>query len=249
MTPIKRSALLLMMVLAASAAARAQQFACYYIVRPGDTAASIALMLTGNADNRMAPSFQILEPGASRFVSKAAYNSIAPGWRACVLEQTVQRGSDSRTHPSPSRLSIIDDLTGQVTHLECDLVLWVAAGLLAIYLATVADEYWEERRGVIDVMKRFGWKFVREFEYPLQQHDSTGPAILSRLRFMPHRGRLEVLLAPGSGHCYPNLSDHRKNVEYDVGRVLHMLRDESFISEPLASRGRWVVVPFRAKVN
>jgi hypothetical protein len=248
MTPIKGSGLLLAMVLAASAAARAQQFACYYTVRPGDTAASIALMLTGNADSRMAPSFQMLEPGASTFVSKAAYNAIAPGWRACVLEQIVQRRPlENRPHPSPSRLSILADLTGKLTHVDFDLVLWVAAGLMAIYLAAVADDYWEERQGVINVMKRFGWKFVREFEYPLQQHDATVPAILSRLRFMPHKGRLEVLLAPGSGHCYPNLSDHRRNVEYDVGRVLHTLRDESFINEPLASRGRWVVIPFRVK--
>src|SRR5262249_4152286 len=85
---------------------------------------------------------------------------------------------------------------------------------------------------------------VREFERPLLQH-AAEPAIRSRLRVRPYRARLEICLAPGTGHRYPNLSDHRKNVEYDVHRVVSALADESFVCGRLRMREGWVVVPFR----
>ena len=45
-----------------------------------------------------------------------------------------------------------------------------------------------------------------------------------------HASRLDILLAPGAGRRYPNLSDHRSNVEYDVQRVLTLLKDEPFVA-------------------
>ena len=68
------------------------------------------------------------------------------------------------------------------------------------------------------VMKHFAHRFVREFERPLIQQPTERP-LRSRLRLSPARARVEILLAPGQGRRYPNLSDHRKNVEYDVVRV------------------------------
>ena len=71
----------------------------------------------------------------------------------------------------------------------------------------------------------------------------------SRLRLSPARARLKILLAPGQGRRYPNLSDHRKNVEYDVVRVLGLLADDSFVRDSLYTQAEWVVVPFRFKVG
>jgi hypothetical protein len=93
-------------------------------------------------------------------------------------------------------------------------------------------------------MSQFAYLFVREFERPLLQH-AAEPAIRTQLRVSPYRARLEICLAPGNGRRYPNLSDHRKNVEYDVDRVLSALADESFVCGRLRMREGWVVVPFR----
>ena len=57
------------------------------------------------------------------------------------------------------------------------------------------------------------------------------------------------MLAPGEGRRYPNLSDHRKNVEYDVGRIVRLLADDSFVRDPLYAHAEWVVVPFRFRVG
>jgi hypothetical protein len=102
---------------------------------------------------------------------------------------------------------------------------------------------------MLEAMHHFGESFIREFERPLiEQDDARGP-IESRLRASAHRRRLEILLAPRGGKRYPNLSDHRKNVEYDVTRVLQRLRDQPFVCSPLYAQGRWVVVPFQFQVS
>ena len=93
-------------------------------------------------------------------------------------------------------------------------------------------------------MTQFAHLFVREFARPLLQHGAE-PAVRTQLRISPYRARLEICLAPGNGRRYPNLSDHRKNVEYDVDRVLSALADESFARGRLRMRQGWVVVPFR----
>ena len=67
-------------------------------------------------------------------------------------------------------------------------------------------------------------RFVREFERPLiQQHDASVPC---------ERGSAAVALGGGStffsrraqGRRYPNLSDHKKNLEYDVARSAAVAR-------------------------
>ena len=95
------------------------------------------------------------------------------------------------------------------------------------------------------LMTLFGERFIREFERPLLRPGSDARALESRLRFIPRQRRLDILLAPRNGHTYPNLSDHRTNVEYDVGRVLQRLKDERFVSERLSVQGRWVIVRCR----
>ena len=66
---------------------------------------------------------------------------------------------------------------------------------------------------------------------------------------MPHRARLDILIAPGGGRHYPNLADHRKNVEYDVERITQCLRDETFLGGPIYAQGPWVVIPFQLKAE
>ena len=83
-----------------------------------------------------------------------------------------------------------------------------------------------------------------EFERPLLEADTAARPIRSRLKANPDRRRLEILLAPVPGKRYPNLSDHRDNLAYDVGRVLRALRDRSFVSAPPYAEGAWVVLSF-----
>ena len=75
--------------MAAPPCASAQPFVCEP-VRRGDTAARLAVRLTNSAENRHAPWFQILDPATSRFVSKAAYDVIQPGWRVCIARAVIR---------------------------------------------------------------------------------------------------------------------------------------------------------------
>ena len=97
-------------------------------------------------------------------------------------------------------------------------------------------------------LQGFGERFVQEFARPLVRMRRE-PAIEARLRVRPHRARVEVLLAPRGGRNYPNLVDHKQNVEYDVERVLRVLKDQRFEHGPLYAQGRWVVVPLHLQVN
>ena len=111
------------------------------------------------------------------------------------------------------------------------------------------SRYLDARQRVLDEMQRFGETFILEFERPLIQPDHRERPIQSRLRARPERRRLEIFLAPNGRSRYPNLSDHKKNVEYDVTRVLHTMRDRSFVCSSVYARGRWVVVPFQFRLG
>jgi hypothetical protein len=57
------------------------------------------------------------------------------------------------------------------------------------------------------------------------------------------------MLAPDAGLRYPNLTDHKSNVMYDVVRIQRALSEHAFVSSRPYARGRWVVVPFRFRVG
>ena len=95
------------------------------------------------------------------------------------------------------------------------------------------------------LLEHFGRSFIREFERPLRQQPGGKAAVQSQLRLLPRRNRLEVLLAPQQGWHYPNLADHRRNVEYDIERIIMLLGMRRMACGPLAARGPWVVIPFR----
>ena len=237
---------LVLLFMAAPGDASAQQFVCS-TVRYGDTAARLALRLTNSAENRNAPWFQILDPTTSRFIPKAAYHSIRPGWKVCIARDAVAGGPKrqvviplDRATPETGRL--FDRLAA----IDPAYAWMMAVALLAPLLATpAAKKHFDKRRAMLDSMSEFAAVFVLEFAQPLPRRHATDKPIRARLRCAPYRARLEILLAPNTGHTYPNLSDHKKNLEYDIERVQQLVPNRSFIRGEVYSRGDWVVIPFQ----
>jgi hypothetical protein len=257
MKSISLCALPILTLAAGLPSAFAQPLVCYPVQR-GDTASRLAQRITGDARNKYQPWFQIVDP-STRSVPKSQYDRIRPGWRACILEEPIE-----------SRSVHADDVVAEevTRHVEAagspppaavaprpirgvDLsVVWLGAALVVPLLGWwILEGYFSRRKAALVVMRHFAHRFVREFERPLIQQHAAEHAVKSRLRVSPRRARLDILLAPGRGRRYPNLSDHRKNVEYDVARVLHALADESFACGPLYVQAGWVVVPFQFRVG
>jgi hypothetical protein len=213
-----------------------------YAVQPGDTAARFALRLTGSADNVYAPWFHVVDTSA-RSVPKSQYSHILPGWRVCVP------GASRRA--APVAIALVQQHRPLIDPM---LLRYGAAGLIlvaALLAFLVVLQILGERQIILDRMKAFGERFVNEFETPLFRYPARRPnrhdghPVRSRLRFSPHRERMEILLAPLDGRTYPNLSDHRKNLEYDIERVMNLLGAQPFTTGQLRAEGRWVVIPFR----
>jgi hypothetical protein len=127
------------------------------------------------------------------------------------------------------------------------IVVWLSAALVVPWFFgwRFLDDYLGRRKTESIVMRYFADRFVLEFERPLVRYAAAEHPVRSRVRNRLRPGRFDILLAPGEGRRYPNLSDHKKNVEYDVARVVRALGDESFVSGPLYMRAGWVVVPFK----
>jgi hypothetical protein len=124
-------------------------------------------------------------------------------------------------------------------------MLWLCAALVVPWFGwRIVDDYLARRKTVSIVVHYFVRRFVDEFERPLVRCDVDERPVRSRLRFGVRRGRFEILLAPGEGRRYPNLFDHKKNVEYDVARVMGVLADDSFVSGAPYTKAGWIVVPF-----
>jgi hypothetical protein len=265
MTRFSRCAWPIVLTLAAgSSAALAEPLACYP-VRRGDTASRLAKRITGDALNKYQPWFDILDR-AGRSVPKSQYRRIRSGWRACVPEkpvedrpletgrvvadETAKQVEPAASLPSTNTPRTIQEVSRpSLVALRARLNLgpadiWLGAALVLPALGFLILSGFVRRRNATRIfMIQFAYLFVREFERPLLQH-AADPALKARLRVRPYRARLEICLAPGNGRRYPNLSDHRKNVEYDVDRVLSALADESFACGRLRMREGWVVVPF-----
>jgi hypothetical protein len=223
-----------------------------YPIAPGDTAAGLARRITGDADNRHRRGFQIVNPSISTPVSKSRYRAIEPGWRVCVSADLLPRGVAS-LRPEVSSGQLVPpapDVTRGGTTAGLTALWWALPLFVAVSGTAAAGvgRYLVRRRASLEIMSGFGGRFIFEFERPLFRR-AAAPAVRSRVRFAPSRQRLQILLAPAEGRTYPNLSDHRRNVEYDVERVLRLVGDEAFVSEPLYAEGRWVVIPFHIDTN
>jgi hypothetical protein len=268
---VTRSALPFVLVLTTPSISFSESRACH-VIRRGESAAELSRRITGESWNAYQSWFQIMD-ASSRFIPKSQYDRIRPGWRACIVKEPprpIAVGlADRAVQPPPPVLADtrgpvgpvgVDDLAllrganarrlidnaGAVTEVT---EVWIGATMiLALFGWRVLDGYAGRRKHVLLVMSQFADRFVREFERPLIQRP-TEPPLQSRLRLSPARARLKILLAPGQGRRYPNLSDHRKNVEYDVVRVLQSLADDSFVPDSLYSQAGWVVVSFRFKVD
>ena len=227
---VVRSALLTVLVLSGGAQDAIAQSTCFPI-RVGDTAAQMAGRLTGDTLNRHAPWFQIVDQ-SWRPVSKIDYDVIHPGWLVCLAD-----GRPTTTPAGPVGRS--------GAGADLPTFVWVASLILgALSVSRFAVSYWRQRRERAHIMRRFGGEFVREFRRPLAQFRGGSPLPRARLRISARRSRLEILVAPADGRSYPNLSDHRSNVEYDVARVMGTLGRESFANGRPYAEGQWVVLPF-----
>ena len=241
----------LALTLLESSSAAAQEWRCTPI-RHGDSAATLARNLTGDARHRTAPWFQIVDPASQTILPKAGYDRIRPGWRACIAETALA--------PAPRQVSgestrgwldaTFGTLVNRAREADANVVLWLALVIAITLVSSSVGEYVAARKPVPDAIRRFAEEFVREFERPLLLPDERRRAVRARLRVnvSRRRRRLEVLLAPAAGRRYPNLSDHRTNVEYDIRRVTQRLRGPA-IADALYAQGPWVVVPFEFPEN
>jgi hypothetical protein len=228
------SALLTLLVFAAAAQSILAQRFCYAI-RPGDTAAQLAERLTGDPAHRRAVWFQIVDQHW-RPVPKADYDVIHPGWLACLATVPPRRQATPSTGPHM-----------QSTSTDVGF-LWVGSGVLGgLWMSRIAVRFSRKQRERSCIMRQFGTEFVREFGRPLTRVRDAGPPPRARLRVNPRRSRVDVLIAPCDSRSYPNLTDHRRNVEYDVSRVMAALGRNAFATGQPYAEGRWVVLPFHYK--
>ena len=260
--PSIRCALPVFLILATAPPAALADSVCHAI-RRGESAAQVARRLTGDGRNAYRPWFEI-KNASSRSVPKSQYNRIRAGWLACVSKPVVRVPNAERAAvvepPATLEAAILStaepvkdegspqpatfDVVRALASLDLTMV-WLGAAMVVPWAGwRLLDDYLTRRRTASIVVRHFAHRFVTEFERPLI-HDEVGAPVRSRLRRSARRGRFDILLAPGQGRRYPNLSDHKKNVEYDVARVLHELADESFVCGPPYTQAGWVVVPFK----
>jgi hypothetical protein len=242
-------------VAAPSAGAR-ERVTCVTI-RTDETVAAVARRVTGDTRNMQAAWFQVVNPITSRPVPKTRYGLIFAGWNACT---TVEDAAPAATiEPAAQVLSsaAVADAPPHrpVPPLPATVVVWAPAAVwstvvLALAIACwLVDEHLAGRRDTRRAMQQYAERFVAEFERPLLQPHLSQRPIRSRVRFKPGRARFDVLLAPEAGLRYPNLTDHKGNVLYDVMRIQRGLGEQAFVSSQPYARGRWVVVPFRVGVE
>jgi hypothetical protein len=226
-------------------------------IRTDETVAAVARRVTGDTRNMQASWFQVVNPITSRPVPKTRYGLIFAGWNACT---TVDDAAPAVTiEPAAQVLSspAVADAPPYrpVAPLSATVVVWAPAAVwstvvLALAIACwLVDEHLAGRRDTRRAMQQYAERFVAEFERPLLQPHLAQRPIRSRVRFKPGRARFDVLLAPQAGLRYPNLTDHKGNVLYDVMRIQRGLGEQTFVSSQPYARGRWVVVPFRVSVE
>ena len=274
MRRVARSALLIVLMPGASPRDAFAQSSVCHVIRHGESASQAARRLTGSAQNAYQPWFQIMNP-SSRFVPKSQYDRIRAGWRACLIkpavpsvssneEHLVESGADDAagslkgsvvpavlsSHAAPSSADVSGrpqsaaDIPRRLGNVSLT-ALCLGAAMPVLWFGCRIGDYLGRRKTAFIVVRHFVNRFVEEFERPLVRNDVGETPVRSRLRFGLRRGRFDILLAPVDGRRYPNLSDHKKNVEYDVSRVMHVIGDDSFLNGAPYMRAGWTVVPFQ----
>ena len=254
-----RTVLITVVLAAASADAAAQSAVCE-MVRPGDTASIVSHRLTGRATSHDESWFRVFDRSRSRVIPRAQYHRLQAGWQACVPAiRAVRhppadgpRAAPPQTRALPlglmtaARSSLIEATTLDRRTLEVSLLL---LGLAASGAAVVCgwrslEQVAITRKALEREMLAFGRAFLNHFESPLVVDGATGRPVHARMRCVARERRLDILLAPASGRRYPNLTDHRRNVEYDVYRIAQCLQHHPFVPSEPRAEGEWVVIPF-----
>ena len=252
------STVALLLVCALPSLAHAQRFVCSPI-GPRDTATSLARRLTGSAAAAYDHAFQIRDPVRQMFVPKSHYQRLQSDWQACIASGPVRTtpvafapevevamsaaGPGETASPAPALASA--PLTVHAGALpNIPYTATIGAALLVIGLLSAVTG--SLPRPMPAAVRRAGENFVRVFAEPLVDPSSDGPPIHARFRFARRTQQLEISLAPGPGHRYPNLADHKYNLEYDVDRVMQILRNV-VVSAPPRAAGKWVVVAIRPR--
>ena len=255
------AAVVLFVLCAVPVSAHAQEFVCWPIAR-GDTAARLAQRLAGDPAAAYGDKFQIRDPERRLFVPKSQYQRLSPAWQACVEKGSVKTTLLASTSAAATASPIVTDepaitstplmnspaplamaSTGAPSHLV--FAMTIGAIILLVLSLGVAVVSSAPAHPIPPIMQNAGEAFVNAFARPLVDLSSNTPAIRSRLRFEPRTQQLEISLAPGPGRRYPNLVDHKSNVEYDVTRVMRILGTRFVVSDRLRRAGKWVVVPIR----
>jgi len=214
-------------------------------IRRGDTASALAQNLTGRASNRYQPWFRVvIDPASPAVFPKHRYDRIPAGWQACVpAAYALHRTPSVAALPLPTEPAAPPRDMARALALLC---LGAAASGAAIGLGLESvKRIGMKRRALTREMRRFGDVFVTNFEQSLMIDGVAAPPVRARLRCVPGDRRVDILLAPAPGRRYPNLVDHRRNVEYDVDRIVRGLTHFAFVPKPLHAEGQWVVIPFR----
>lgn len=231
------SAIVFLLFCTAPLGAEAQQFLCWPIVR-GDTASGLALRLTGTAVTVYSEAFQISDPERQTFVPKSQYSRLSTDWQACVAPELVRSNllaAPPVAPPAPPPAPVYD----------VSFAVKFGAGVSLMLLMISAVASYAAGRPVPPALQRAGEEFLTTFATPLVDPTSAVPPIAGRLRFVRRTKQLEVCIAPNGGRRYPNLSDHKKNVVYDVHRVIRTMGVHRIVCDRLHAEDRWVVVSIR----
>jgi len=220
-----------------------ERFHCYRI-RAGDSAADIAKHLTGHRGDLSGSLFQVFD-SHRHLVPLAHYDKVYPGWTVCLGEGRAPAAVRTSVPAQPVAGVQMPAVAELLPTFYDPGVWWLTSLVAAAATSLFALNSWRKQLALAHVMRRFGDDFVREFGRPWTRYRGAGPLPRARIRVNPRQARIEILVAPSPGRTYPNLSDHRSNVEYDVLRIAAALKDAAFVSDEPYAEGEWVVLPFQ----
>lgn len=233
--------------------AGAQPFVCSPIVR-GDTAYRLAVRLTGTGATTYSDRFQIRDPARQQFVPKSQYARLSTDWQACVAREPVRSrvlapvvaASVDPPAAAPFVPPVVPSAVAPAAmrfDIRWALTFGAVVSLMLLMISAVSS--YAAARPMPPAFQRAGEDFLKAFATPLVDPTSAAPPIAGHLRFIRRKKRLEICIAPTGGRRYPNLSDHRKNVVYDVHRVIGIIGAHRVVCDRLHAEGRWVVVSIR----
>src|SRR5262245_43878863 len=204
-------------------------------IQRSDTVTALARRLRGRAESIRQAWFRIVDRERSRAAPKADDDAILSGWRICIPEAQMRAGeaaftpagANGRASPQAAAEESVPEAAVSGNR-PLELVFIVVGPIVfgaAIGLGWHTLHRCTTNRQLLRAeVEGFGELFIRDFERPLVVAGVVARPIRARLRWASRHRRLDILLAPADGHRYPNLADHRQNVEYDVDRIAHRLR-------------------------